>query len=126
LGSPQNQSEVLDEVDELVELGVLVAVAALELESELESELELVVDAAPSELPLAALPTEDAALSFELKESSDPAPFFLSLSLKSVSYQPVPLSLKLGAESSFFSALASHCGQSRSASSLNFWSLSNW
>ena len=59
------------------------------------------------------------SLSFELRFR------FLSLSdLKSVSYQPVPLNLKLGAETSFSNLFAPHSGHFFSGGSLIFCSSS--
>ena len=72
---------------------------------ELDSELELALD---SEFELALVPASPAFT---------PESF---LSLKSVSYHPLPFSRKLGADSIFFKADSSHCGQSFRGSSENF------
>ena len=99
------EDESDEELDELFESDELDD--ALEDESDFESPPEL---APLSELPL-LLPFDDL-------ESPSPSVFFLSL--KSVSYQPVPLSRKLGADNSFFSVLSLQFGQSRNGSSLSF------
>ena len=83
--------------------------------------LELLPESPPDELLLLSDDEDD--------EDEDESPELLLsffLSLKSVSYQPVPFSWKLGADRSFFSALAPHSGQSRNGSSLIFCSASNW
>jgi len=51
---------------------------------------------------------------------SEPTPFFFLPVLKSVSYQPVPFSLKLGADTRRTSVLLPHSGQSESGGSLIF------
>lgn len=93
--------------------------ALLDLESD---ELE---DASDLELELSL---DELALSGDEDDEEDSPVLLLSffLSLKSVSYQPVPFSWKLGADNIFLSALSPHSGQSRSGSSLSFWSASNW
>jgi len=49
----------------------------------------------------------------------------LFLFLKSVSYQPVPFSLKLLADTSFFNDAFPQAGQSVKGASLNFWIFSS-
>ena len=113
----------------LVEVEVELSDFELELLLELESELLLELE---SEL-LLELESELPPLSLEeLLELALESPFLDSgfspsgfLFLKSVSYQPVPLRWKDGADNSFLSATASHDGQSVSGSALIFWMASN-
>ena len=54
-----------------------------------------------------------------------PVRFFFLPVLKSVSYQPAPLSRNAGADSSFFSSALWQAGQSVSGASLNFCMVSS-
>jgi hypothetical protein len=106
-GEARQSAEVeaaLLESELLVELELSELLDELSL-LELESEPEPVLD---SDVELAPLPPSST---FALESF---------LSLKSVSYHPLPFSRKLGADSIFFKAALSHCGQSFRGSSENF------
>jgi len=94
--------DLLDEELDDPEASLVDFVSPLELE-ELESEV-LELDSDPP----------------ELSEFSEPDTFFLLPDLKSVSYQPLPFSLKPAAEIFLIRLSFPHSGQSTSLSSLSF------
>ena len=75
--------------------------------------------------PEELLPEEELSLDGLLGDPPSPATFFFLPVLKSVSYQPLPFSLKAAAETNFFSAGLPHSGQSFSRSSLIFCNFSS-